>query len=307
MKRSIHLRQIEALKAVIETGTVSQAAEALLISQPAVSKLLAHLENDTELQLFDRVRGRLVPSAHGLRLYQEVERIFAGVKQIERAVDLIKRAERGQISIGVLPAFSGLFISRVTGHFLKLHGGAHVSITGRSSQFIVDWLLSKQTDVGIINSVIEHPLIKAEPLGAGNLVCIVPLDHPLAERAEITPQDIAGEPFISFSSENRTRQKIDAVLSEAGVTPNSIIDANLAQAVSEMVADGMGISILDPLFAYSQRDRLAIRPFKPDIQSDLKLCTLQGAAGQRLVDAYLEATRFTAATMLARMGLTASF
>lgn len=304
MKRSIHLRQIEALKAVIETGTVSQAAEVLFISQPAVSKLLAHLEDDTELQLFDRVRGRLVPSAHGLRLYQEVERIFAGVKQIERAVDLIKREERGQISVGVLPAFSGLFVSRVTVNFLAAHPGAHVSVTGRSSQFVLDWLLSKQIDVGIINSVIEHPLIEAEPMGTGNLVCIVPKGHPLASRDVITPRDVEGEPFIAFSSENRTRQKIDAALLEAGVRANSIIDANLAQAVSEMVADGLGISILDPLFAYPQRDRLAIRPFRPDIASDLKLCRLQGTSGQRLIDAYIEATRATAAQMLAAMDIT---
>ena len=122
MSRHVNLRQIEAFKAVIENGTISRAAQILNISQPAMSKLIAHLEFDTGLRLFDRVKGRLAPSEHGMRLYDEVGRIFAGERQIENAVEAIRREEQGRLAIGVLAALASSFIQRVTTDFLQERG-----------------------------------------------------------------------------------------------------------------------------------------------------------------------------------------
>jgi DNA-binding transcriptional LysR family regulator len=303
MKRSLNLRQIEAFKAVVEVGTVSQAAELLRISQPAVSKLLAHLEEDTELELFDRVKGRLVPSTVGMRLYGQIDRIFAGIKQIENAVDMIKREERGRIAVGVLPAFSGMFISHVTKRFLAAHDDAHVTIIGRGSQFIIEWLLSNQLDIGIVNFSLEHPYIESLPIGPGNLVCILPKDHPLSARQEITAGDLEGIPFVGFSAENRTRQKIEAALEENGVAVRLVVEANLATAVCEMVADGMGVSIIDPLLAYSQHDRLAVRRFKPSIRSDLRLYKPKAPQNPALIGDYIHAAQAIAKEMLTAMAI----
>ncbi|WP_104668551.1 LysR substrate-binding domain-containing protein [Ensifer adhaerens] len=297
MKRAPNLRQIEALKAVIECGTVSRAAEVLHISQPAVSKLLAHLEEDTELELFDRIKGRLIPSEHGMRLYKEIDRVFAGIKQIERAVDLIRREELGQISVGVMPALSGLFISDTNKRFLAGHGDAYISVVIRSSQFIVEWLLSKQVDIGLINRNTDNPYIECVPLRGGDLVCIAPRDHRFAAKAEIVPSDIHGEPYIGFAADNRIRQKIESTLDSYGTRLNYIMDATLAPAVCEMVANGLGIAIVDPVFAFGQRDRLTIRPFLPSIASDLSLCWLRDTRNRHLVDAYVEATRATVQDM----------
>ncbi|NOW44951.1 DNA-binding transcriptional LysR family regulator [Novosphingobium sp. SG751A] len=97
MPRQVNLRQIEAFKALIENGTVSRGAEVLNISQPAMSKLISHLEMGTGLKLFDRVKKRLAPTNHAMRLYQEVDRIFAGVRQVESAIDTLRREEQGRI------------------------------------------------------------------------------------------------------------------------------------------------------------------------------------------------------------------
>src|SRR5437868_1521109 len=137
MPRQINLRQIEAFKAVIENGTVSRAAELLNVSQPAMSKLIAHLEFDTGLKLFDRVKGRLAPTAHAMRLYDEVGRIFAGVRQVENAVDAIRREEQGRLAVGVMPALSGSFIQQATMGFLKHHSKVFCSVHSLTTQWIV--------------------------------------------------------------------------------------------------------------------------------------------------------------------------
>ena len=79
--RRLTFRQIEAFRALVEGGTVTRAAELLHISQPAVSKQLANLEEDCGVALFDRTKGRLVLTDAGIRLYDEVSKIFVGVNQ----------------------------------------------------------------------------------------------------------------------------------------------------------------------------------------------------------------------------------
>src|SRR4051794_13727086 len=125
MRRRINLRQIEAFKAVIEHSTVSTAASVLNISQPAMSKLIAHLEADAELRLFERIKGRLAPTEQGMRLYEEIDRIFSGVQQVENAIDAIHRHSQGRLVIGVMPALSGSFVQQVVTAFLRVHPGTY--------------------------------------------------------------------------------------------------------------------------------------------------------------------------------------
>jgi len=185
LPRHINLRQIEAFKAVVENGTVSRAAELLNVSQPAMSKLIAHLEFDTGLKLFDRLKGRLAPTAQGMRLYDEVGRIFAGVRQVENAVEVIRREEQGRLSIGVMPALAGSFIQRSTKSFLDDHQNVFCTVQSLGSQWIMEWLIERKLDIGLVEAGLENPYVVGEPLMKHPLVCIMAPDHPLA-----------AEPFI---------------------------------------------------------------------------------------------------------------
>ena len=103
-----------------------------------MSKLIAHLEFDSGLRLFDRVKGRLAPTEHGMRLYEEVGRIFAGVRQVENAVEAIRREEQDRLAIGVLPALANSVIQRATTGFLMEHRNVFSSVHSLASQWIVD-------------------------------------------------------------------------------------------------------------------------------------------------------------------------
>lgn len=287
MKRPLQLRQIEAFKAVVETGSVTAAANVLAISQPSVSKLISHLEEDAGLQLFERVRGRLVPSERGIRLYEEVDRTFAGLRQIERAIDSIQREDIGQLSVGVLPALTGHLTQQATSRFLAKHPDAYVSILGRSSQVVIDWLVRRQIDVGIVNAPMENPYLNTVPLTTHPLICIMPRGHRLASKHVVTPQDIAGTPFIALASENKTRVQIEARLAEHRVQPRIVADANLTGTICEFVAAGLGISILDPVFVHAVRDRVEIRRLSFEIETDLWLCYPREARNKVFVETFL--------------------
>lgn len=289
--RRLNLRQVEAFKAVIEYGTVSRAAEMMNVSQPAMSKLIAHLEDDTALRLFDRVKGRLVPTRRGMRLYEEIDRIFAGVRQVENAVDAIRRDEQSRLLIGVMPALSGPFIQQATSRFLVKQPNVFCSVQSRSSQWIADGLVSHKLDVGLLIVPVDNPYIVAEPLLARPVVCALPLGHPLTEKRVITPKDLAGVPFISFEPESHTNRRITQALEAGGVTPNVVMSVNVAPTLCEFIAAGVGVSLVHPLVVGGLRDRVAIRRFEPSVQLDFQLCRIRDNRNARLVDVFLDAAR----------------
>ena len=294
MPRHLNLRQIEAFKAVIESGTVSSAAGILNISQPAMSKLIAHLEEDTGLKLFDRVKGRLAPTERGMRLYEEIDRIFAGVRQVENAVDAIRREEQGQLLVGVMPALSGSFIQQATMSFLKGRANVFCSVQSRSSQWIADWLVTRKLDVGLISSRIDNPYIATEPLMEHPLVCIMPRDHPLARKSVIRPKDLDDVPFISFDPESYTGQRIAPVFETYSVRANIVLVANVSPTLCEFVAAGLGVSLVHPLMVSGMKDRLAVRRFKPAVQLDFQLCRIRDSRNSGLVEAFVQEARATA-------------
>ena len=257
--------------AVVEAGTVSRAAELLRISQPAASKLIQELEADSGLQLFERESGRLVPTGRGMRLYEEVERIFGGVRQLARAVEAIRREERGHLLVGAMPALSGPFITRVVAGFKKRHPDVFISIEARSSQFLTEAVLLRRLDLALVISGLEHASIHVERIRCPPAVVALPLGHKLSAKTELSPIDIVNEPFIAFAPTGTIRPKVDAVFERFGLRPNIVIEATTAPNVAELVAAGLGLTVADPLALEHVVGRIKTRPFSPSVTFDYAL------------------------------------
>lgn len=295
-RRHVKLRQIEAFKAVIEHGSVSSAARVAHISQPAMSKLIAYLEADAGLKLFDRVKGRLAPTECGMRLYEEIARIFAGVRQVENAIDAIRREEQGRLAIGVMPALAGSFIQRATTAFRKGRPNVFCSVQSLSSQWIVDWVVASKLDVGLVKTGITNPYVTLEPLMEHPLVCIMPLNHPLAAKREIEPGDLERTAFVAFHPDTYEGHLIEGVLEEHGVSAEIVLVTNVSPTLVECVAGGMGISLVHPLDIIGLEQRLIVRPFRPEIPLfNFQLCHAENSRSAHLVDTYARAVRATAA------------
>lgn len=301
MKKALNLRQIEAFKAVIELGTVSRAAEALYVTQPAVSKLLSKLEEDIGLALFDRVRGKLAPTRHGMRLYEEIDRIFAGLRQIEQAISSIRRDEQRQLTVGVMPALSGSFVRRVTMNFIKAHPNVHVSIQTRSSQFLADWLVTRQIDVALVGSRVENPYIDREPMISSPLFCAMPIDHHLAKKRVIHARDLHGLPFVAFATGSQTDELVKKAFDAVGARLNGVLDTVTAPTVCEFVAAGMGVSLIHPLFAEGTQGRIALRRFDPEIFFKFQLCRMRASRNASLIEAFMQEARIVAQEVSAEL------
>lgn len=294
MPRRINLRQIEAFKAVVESGTISRAAGLLNVSQPAMSKLIAHLEADTGLKLFDRVKGRLAPTEHGMRLHDEIDRIFAGVRQVENAVDAIRREEQGRLAVGVMPSLSGSFIQRATSKFLQDRRNVYCSVETLTSPWIVDGLIARKLDVGLVSAQIDNPYVTLEPLMEHPLVCIMPQDHPLTSKSHIEPKDLEQVPFVSLHPDVYLGHLVEEMFEAYKVKVQVALVVNASQTSCEFVAGGVGVSLVHPIMMSELKHRIAVRRFEPEILYRYQLCHRANNRNARLVDAFAEDVRTTA-------------
>lgn len=289
--RNPSLRQLEAFVAVIETGTVSAAAAALRISQPAASKLIRDLEADTQLALFERDSGRLVATDRGMRLYEEVTRIFGGVNQLARAVEGIRREEKGQILVGVMPGLGGAFLRRVLTKFRQTHPDVYIQVDTRSSQFLSEAILLRRLDVAITATPLNHPTVHSEVFPLPPMVCIMPKGHPLSALDVVTIDDLGDTPFIAFVSTTQTRLRLEQAITSTKRL-NVVIEANQAQSVAEFVAGGFGVTIARPAFFETvAASKLDMRPFLPEVPDEFSVLRPVRGRNNMLVDSFVAAVR----------------
>lgn len=289
----ITTRQIDAFRAVMRHGTVTEAAELLHLSQPAISKLIASLERETSLTLFDRVKKRLVPTPEGELFYQEAERMVLGLESLQRMAEDLRTTRSGHLNIVAMPALGQRHLPRIVAGFLQEHPEAHVSLHIHGSQVANQWVAGQQVDLGLSLLNIEHPAVIKRTLCQVEAVAVLPVDHPLAARDLLTPRDFVGERFISFTRDTRTRHAIDQVFEAADVDRVQRIEVYISEAACGFVAAGQGVSLVDPLTAgaFVADGSLITRPFAPAIPYHIRLLRPRHRTASQLAkgfEAFLE-------------------
>ncbi|MGI9503097.1 MAG: LysR family transcriptional regulator, partial [Geminicoccaceae bacterium] len=137
----VTLRQIEAFRGVMMTGTVTRAANMLYVSQPAVSRMLADLEQEIGFKLFTRANRQLSPTPEGVAFYDEVERAFVGLDQIGRAATAIREYRRGHLRLITIPSLASTITADLVARFTKTYPDISVSIEVQPSQRVFEWII----------------------------------------------------------------------------------------------------------------------------------------------------------------------
>jgi len=263
-------RQIEAFRTVIVAGGVTNAARALHISQPAVTRLIHDLQYVLGLTLFERRGTRLVPTNEALSLYREVERQFVGLEQIQNAARNLRDGLAGSLRIAALPTFNVGFLPRLVAAYMKDKPGLDLAIYGSISSQVVDWVATGFCDIGFAQYPLDFPHIDVEQLPSVPAVAVLPEGHRLAGKPYLEPQDFVGEPFVSLAGSTQWRYRTDALFSAARVTRQIRVETPLSMIACSLVASGAGIGIVDPYTAaeYGGRGIVAL-PFRPEVLYDI--------------------------------------
>ncbi len=292
MAKPINMRQIEAFRAVILTGSMTGAGEMLNISQPAVSRLIRDLERDLDLTLFKRAGARITPNEEALLLNIEVERMFIGNEKIRETAAAIRGVSTGMLRVAAMPNLAVGYLSPLVSRFLDEHPNASVTLHEDSSINIIDLLSRHQYDVGLAYAPMPHPGVEVRPLPPTEAVCIVPKGHPLARQGEIHVRDLEGNDFIRLGSSSLLRHQIHKVMEAANVHCNDRIEVRYAATACTFVSRGLGVSVVDP-FAVREAGQagLVVRPFRPRIPYEFSVVLAAWRPRSRLVDDFVTIVR----------------
>lgn len=262
----INSRQVEAFRATMLTGSVTEAAKLMAVTQPAVSRLLRDFQALLKMELFERRGTGLVPTAAATALYTEVERSFVGLERITTAAEEIRSRRIGSLRIAALPALSNGYLPRLAGHFLKQRPNLNLAFFGVISPIVIDWVLNNQCDLGFAEIPIAHSALPSLRLPALPRVAVLPTGHHLAAKEVLEPRDFEGETFISLSAGSASRHPIDQAFQRDDVRRVLRVETTLSEIMCGMVSSGLGVAICDPFTAQEFATRgVVARRFLPRI------------------------------------------
>ncbi len=270
---NLRFRQLQALHKVVESGTVSAAAEQLNISQPGVSNLLSQLEHTCQLKLFNRLKGKLIPTNEGLVLYNEVDTLVRGLAHVEQSVVDLQNKQTSKLQIASIHALSFGFMQAQIAQFSRQYENLSVSFQSQYSQKIQEWV-----DVGLFEIGVSEMPVATGPFNTVvfkiETLCAMPSDHPLACHKVLTPSLLSGEPLIIMGPQHMVTRRAKEAFVEAGARWNPVVHTHLFANKLSFIKEGMGIGLVDVIsLRNDSSDRFITRPFAPDINLDVAIIT----------------------------------
>lgn len=263
----MNLKQLEVFYAIMQAGSVTAAARNLNVTQPAVSNVLKHTEQQLKFKLFERIGGRLYPTAEASDLLPDVNEIFGRLGTLNRVVQEMRDGRTGRLVIATSPTLVHAFLPRAVARFRQRSPAVHVSIQSLPTPLAVERVARREVDMGMVYAPAADPGVDSEDLITTEIACVVLRKHPLARKRHISVDDLGGESVISLGAATRLGTLIEVECRKARVAPPAIaIDASSSLAACLMVSEGAGIALVDRSTSFSSKfGELAFRSFRPRI------------------------------------------
>jgi DNA-binding transcriptional LysR family regulator len=273
MQQQLSLRQLEALLAVVEHGTMTRASQALNISQPAVSRLLADLSESLGFQILERRDGRLVPTQEARFLMPDIRRSLQLMARISDAGRNLTQRKAGELRIVCLPGFAISHLPRFLAGFLRNRPDVAITLEPDRPERILEWMVGAQFDVGITDTdgFEGHPALESTQIDI-RTVCIFPQSSPLKHLKTIRPRDLADQKLIHARKESNFFRLLTKAFQADGVSIKTFIETRQFTTACEIVREGVGVAVISELDANQYVDRgLLFRPFQPAFPHRLSL------------------------------------
>lgn len=266
---AISTRQIEAFKAIMESASVTAAAASMHVSQPGVSRLLRSLEESIGFKLFERRKGRLVPTPEADLFYDEIQKYFRNVQRLAHTAADIRALARGQLRLGAFIALAITITPAAIKRFNSEHPHIHISCTTAQSRQIADLISSRFADLGIVDPIAVTSSVRVERRWQFRCVCIMPEGHPLASCDIISTEQLMNENMIGLEQGFLSRYAPGAELYNA-LSAKLRIQVHQSIAACALVAEGVGIAIVDPFTAkHCVPNGIVVRPLQVPIPFEM--------------------------------------
>jgi len=258
----INLNQLRVFYEAARTGSFTRAAKKLCITQPAVTAQIKAFEDQCNLKLFKKKGRSLYLSEEGNTLYECARRIFEYEKEVEDAIEEMRKLKRGTLRLGTSKAYARYFMPFLISSFREAFPHIKVHLDEGSSLDIIHSLLELKNEVAVIARVEEDPNISFLPFKRDRLVLILSPAHSMAKKKSVSVEDLVHEPMIMKEMGSGTRKQVNELFSRKGLTPNVLMETSNTEFIKQLVQRGEGISFLveESVAAEIREKRLATVP-----------------------------------------------
>ncbi|MCT7313017.1 LysR substrate-binding domain-containing protein [Ralstonia sp. CHL-2022] len=290
---TMEARQIEAFRAAAVHGGFTKGAEALGITQPALTRAIARLETGIGFPLFERGHGPARLTPEGAAFLREVERRFVGIDQLRRIAQDIRNFGTGRLRITCMQVFANGVVPAALQRFKEAFPEVTVSLQVRPSATVYEWVAGGRCDIGIAGPKSGFLGVDEEPFLSLAGVLAAPSGHRFGRlRRAVVPADLDGEPFLALALEDGTRHVIDQIFSDAHIHPAVQIETQYAETLCSLVARGLGVAIVNPVLAAEVKHLpIVMRRFEPHVRFESRLLWPATQPRTRVAEAFVACMR----------------
>jgi DNA-binding transcriptional LysR family regulator len=289
-------RRLQVFHAVAKHLSFTKAAEALFMTQPAVTFQIRQLEEHFNTRLFDRAQGRITLTPAGLVALEHAERILAITSELESRLREMSGQIAGPLLIGASTTIAEYILPGILGEFAARHPSIVPRLLVANSEVVQARVAERSLDLGFIEGDSHLPSLASEVCCEDELQVVCAPSHPLARQAAVAPRALAEHGYISREPGSGTREVIDLYLRRAGPRLDSlhvVMEASSPEALKGLVATGLGFTIMSRLTVTKEArlGELVTIPLVPRLLRNLSVVYPKERIHSRPVNAFMAFAR----------------
>lgn len=240
------LRQLTCFERVADLGSMSRAAEALHLVQPAVSQQIALLEREVGLRLFHRgPRGvRLTEAGEALLPY--ARRVLGEVGRASQVLGGLRELRGGRVAVGLTPSAVVWLLPELLEQYRRQHPLVQIQVVEDMTDRLVDYLHDGRLDLALVSLPVEDEGLTIRALFEERLAVVVGPEHRLTGQAVVNLAELADEPWILPYRRHGVRALLEAACAEAGFQLRVAVELSGLGPIKQLVQRGLGLSVLPP-------------------------------------------------------------
>ena len=298
-------RRLQVFHAVARHLSFTRAAEALFMTQPAVTFQIRQLEEHFNTRLFDRAQGRIALTAAGVVALEYSTRILAMSAELDTRMKELSGQLAGPLLIGASTTIADFLLPQVLGEFKSRFSGIIPRLIVANSEIVQDRVAERTLDVGFIEGDSHLPTLVTDVCCEDELQVVCAPSHPLAKLSSAVPQSLTEHAYASRELGSGTREVIDRYLHAAGVPPDSLsvfMELGSPEALKELAATGLAFAIMSRASVAKEirLGELVHIPLVPPLVRNLSVVYPKERIQSRMVDSFVQFARERLAARQAR-------
>lgn len=262
---SLNLHLLRLFATVARTGSFSRAADALHISQPAISKGVRDFELQVGCRLLDRTPKGVRPTREGEALARHAETLFAAERAAEDELLSLRNLDSGSLRIGASTTIATYLIAEYLGIFHRKFPGIDLHLISANTRDIADLMAAHDIEIALVEGPVEDDELITQPWRTDAMSLIVGPQHPFAaSESGIDGAALADEILIVREPGSGSREVVAQALAAQGIEPRRTLEIGSTEAIKQAVAAGLGVSIVSRATTSDQvkLGRLKIAPIR---------------------------------------------